>query len=247
MAEPLQPIQTVRYKTYVKEALIEALTGVFVSHADTLLRGTKITIDFPFDEIDYPAVVVRFYERQIKNAGIGHDEMFPDPNAPGRYIRYKHYLYDGDIEFAIYALSSLERDLISDSLVQTLAMADLETYTNNFLARIYSPDPTSEPASVDHMINLNTDTISGFGETQAQAPWGPEDVMVYQTAYRVGIFGEFYSRTPEPFNYGLIDRVDTFPYMPANGEVFPNPPWPGPDHAYGTGDDQADPAPWQGS
>lgn len=245
MAEPLQPIQVVRYKTYLKESIIEALKPVFTSHADNLLRDTKITVEFPFTEAHFPSIVVRFYEREIKNAGIAHQEFFEDPNSAGRYIRYRHVLYNGDIEFAVYALSSLERDIISDSLVQILTMGDVESYTNQFLNRIYLPNPNSEPASVDHMINLNTDHISGFGETQAPAPWDPEDVFVYQTAYRIPVFGEFYSRTPAQTNYGIIERVDTFPYMGDLGESVPDPPWPGPDKQYGTGDDLPDPAPWE--
>lgn len=252
MAEPKQLIQTIQYKTYLKRALTEALKPVFASHADTLFRDTKVTIETPFSEAHYPSIVIRFYERQIKNMGVGHQEWWPDVNFGGtgpidsRFIRYKHFMYTGDVEFAIYTLSSLDRDLISDSIVQVIAMGDIEAYTNQFLQRIYHPDLTAVPAAQDHMVNINTDTISGFGETQAPAPWQPEDVMVYQTAYRVGVMGEFYSRTPSPTTYGVVTGVDVFPWNPGNNETQPTPSWPGPDHTYGTGDDQTDPAVWEG-
>lgn len=245
MAEPIIPIQTIRYKTYVKEALVEALRAAFIGHPDELLAGTQIGIDFPLTENDYPMIVVRFYERQIKNAGVAHQEWFQTTENSGRFVRFKHYLYNGDIEFAIYALSSYDRDLIADTVVQILTMGDIETYTNAFLNRIYAPDPVTEPTSLEHFINLNTDQIMGFGETQTPAAWQAEDVMVYQTAYRIGIFGEFYSRTPEPQpDYGLVERVDQFPYM--DGDPVPDPGWRGPDGEYGTADDQEDPNPWQG-
>jgi hypothetical protein len=249
MAEPLIPVQTIRYKQYVKEALLEALRAVFASHPDTILRRTSVDIDFPMDEALYPAVVVRFYERSIRNAGIGHSEFLPeiDPDTgdpTGLYIKYKHYLYSGDIEFAIYALSSLDRDLVADTVVQVLTMGDLEPYSDQFLNRIYQADAVQEPSSVDHMINLNTDEIMGFGETQDLAPWGAEDVMIYSTSYRIGIFGEFYSRTPPNTIYGVVEKVETYPYMPAAGETQPNPNWSGPDGIQGTGDDLPDPAPW---
>lgn len=252
MAEPLQLVQTIRYKSYLKEALTEALRSVFAGHADALFRDTKVTIETPFTEAHYPAIVIRFYERQIKNAGIAHEEFFPDPNYTGdtpaetRYIRYRHNFYSGDVEFAIYALSSYDRDLLSDSLVQILTMADIESYTNQFLARIYHPNLTTDPYAQEHMVNINTDVLSGFGETQAPAPWQPEDVLVYQTAYRIGVFGEFYSRTPAVNNYGLLEKIDIFPYMPAAGEVQPDPDHPGPDGVYNTGDDIPDPAAWEG-
>lgn len=245
MTEALIPVETIRYKTYLKEALVEGLKPVFANHADPLFQETKVTIETPFDEARFPSIVVRFYERQIKNAGVGHFEFFPDPDAMGRYIKYKHLFYSGDVEFAIYALSSIERDLLSDSLVQILAMGDIEAYTNAFLQRIYN---SNDPAALDHMVNINTDVISGFGETQVPAPWQPEDVLVYQTAYRIGVFGEVYSRTPETdiTNYGIIEKVDVFPYMPVDGEPVPDPNWPGPDTIYGTVDDLPDPAEWDG-
>lgn len=413
--------QTIAYKTYIKETMVKALREVFQSHPDPILAGTKITIDYSFKKLSYPAIVVRFYERSIKNAGVGHYEWLQTPeqigdqetwfdnfkgtkssldyveingsypsdgvipstefyiipfipdNSPDagthteifwendeqitirsavrtsyentsgaaygeveftatemivrvkfrpddgmtitlsetsgdlptsdsiywldvryinneisatvydrdplldtaiplrttaamvsedqfidldgqgkisleavntvagtssikkfranklntvlepRYIKHKHYLYQGDIEFAVYALSSYDRDLISDSLVQTLAMADTEAYTDSFLQRIYEADPLTDPGSVNHYINLNTDEIQGFGESQAPAPWQPEDVLLYQTSYRIAIHGEFYSRTPDQDAYGLVEEIDTYPYLsPIEEKPDPN-------------------------
>jgi hypothetical protein len=240
------PNHNIRYKTYVKEALVEALRAVFAAHPDTILRKTKVNIDFPLTRAGYPSVIIRFYERDIRNAGVGHEEFFEHPTEVGRWIRYKHYLYTGDIEFAIYALSSLDRDLIADTIVETLAMGDLSAYTNNFLNRIYRPDAVAEPTSIDHAINLNTDQIQGFGETQVPVPWASEDELIYQTSYRIAIHGEIYSLTPsgEDTTYGLIERVDQFPYNPDAGEDVPDPPWAGPDGEYGTGDDEPDDGEW---
>jgi len=74
MAQPRIPITTIRYKTFVKQTVVSALRTVFTNHPDAILASTKTTIDFPFTEAEYPAVVVRFYERTIKNAGVGHEE-----------------------------------------------------------------------------------------------------------------------------------------------------------------------------
>jgi len=247
MTEPLFPVQTIKYKQYVKETLVQALSRVFASHPDSILQTTKVGIDFPLERTAYPAVVIRFYERQIQNAGVGHIEHIEDLNNLGHYIKYKHYLYQGDVEFAIYALSSYDRDLLADSLVQTLTMGTLEAYTAQFLNRVYNP--TSIPseneggaydATVDHMIDLNTDEISGFGETQTLAPWLPEDVLVYQTSYRINIHGQFYSRTPVNETYGLVEHVDIYPWSPDAGETQPDPhpedttPWLGDVDGQGT-------------
>ena len=202
--------QTVPYKTYVKRSLVEALRQVFVGHVDDLLKHTKVTIEYPTSEANYPAVIVRFFERDIKNAGIGHTEVLP---VEGVNWKFQHYLYSGDIEFAVHALSSLDRDLIADTLIQTLGMGTLTEYTRNFFDRIYDANAT-RPEALYNFINLNTDTISGFGETQNLAPWDPEDTYVYQTNYRCGISGEFYSLPPAlGEEVGLVEEVNQYPYV----------------------------------
>lgn len=218
--------ETIRYKTYVKTALVEGLRPVFEDHVDEILQRTKVDIEFPTDQADYPAVVIRFFERSLTNLGVGHREWFPeldeDGEETGRFIKYKHYYFTGDIEFAIYALSSVDRDLVGDSIVQTLTMGDLTAYTNQFFQRIYEPDVNLDPASLDTYINLNTDDVQGFGESQVIAPWMPEDVLVYQTSYRLGITGEFYSLTPPTQGtFGVVERVDQYPYLE---DLEPAPP-----------------------
>jgi hypothetical protein len=243
MSEPLIPITTIYYKTYLKQAIVEALQAVFAQHPDNLLRKTKVGIDFSLEEASFPAVIVRFYERDIHNAGVGHIEWFEIEDNPGQFHAFKHYLYSGDIEFAVYALSSYDRDLIADTLVEVLAMGDLSSWTNDLMDRIYHTSAQVDPKTVDHAINLNTDQIQGFGETQMLAPWGPEDTLLYQTAYRIAIRGEIYSRVPN-VQYSRVTEIEMFPYMPVAGEEEPNPEWRGPDGVHGTSDDQYDPAPW---
>lgn len=223
------PEKTIRYKTYIKTALVEALRPVFTNHPDNPLQDTHVTIDFPLDKASYPAVIIRFFEREVKNIGVGHVEfiLLDGDSVPSKF---KHYIYNGDIEFAVYGLSSLDRDLLADSLVQTLTMGDLTAYTNNFINRIYFPNASQYPDSVWNYVNLNTDRIQGFGETQVPAPWQPEDVLLYQTSYRIGIFGEFYSLPPDTPDAQLITKVDFYPYQEG---LEPIP----------TGAD--DPAPWQ--
>jgi hypothetical protein len=216
-AIPLLPEQTIRYKTYVKTALVEALRAVFANHPDTLLQRTKVSIDYPTSENRYPMVLVRFHERQVKNAGVGHVEYLL---REGSTIvdKFRHYLYDGDIELAVYALSSKDRDLISDTIVQTIGMADMASYTNNFINRLYFPpaDNDDYDEARYNFVNLNSDLISAVGETQTQQPWLSEDQLQYQTGYRVGIYGEFYSLPPwEAVNNGVgfIQQVNVYPYI----------------------------------
>lgn len=217
--------KTVAYKTYIKETLVEGMAGMFAGHPDTLLRDkVNVTVALPMTETEYPAVVVRFFERNIHNLGVGHQEhiaTYDELGEPtGRVLRFKHYGYSGDVEFAVYALSSVDRDLVGDSIVQTLSMGDTETYSTPFYQRIYNPDYTTDPQAEEHFINLNSDQISGYGESEVIAPWMPEDVLVYQTSYRVPITGEFYSRVPGD-DFGIVSEVETYPYSPDAGEEPP--------------------------
>lgn len=220
-----QPQQTIRYKTYVKKAVVEALRAVFYSHRDEDLRSTTVEIGFPTDKTTYPMVLVHFYERSINNAGVGHIEWIEDSENPGQFHQFKHYLFKGDLEFSIFAQSNLERDLVGDAIVETLAMGQLEAYTRQFLDRIYNPDIENEPAANETFLSINTDQISPYGETQAIAPWLPEDELIYQSSYRVEIYGEIYNRVfDQAEGTGLIEHVDVYPYrFPIDPEPEPNP------------------------
>lgn len=203
--------KTISYKTFVKESMVEALRPVFNLHPDELLRPTKVTIEFPNSKNSYPAVVVRFFERKLENVGIGHYEIL---EVGQNSFKFEHYYYTGDIEFGVYGLSSYDRDLISDALAQTIAMGDLTAYTRPFKDRFYDKSPQEIPKSEYNFVNLNTDTISGYGESQTPAPWQPEDTLVYQTSYRVGVLGEFYSLPPASSDaLGYIENVITYPYL----------------------------------
>lgn len=213
------PELTVKYKTYLKTATVEAFRGVFQNHIDKLLQRTKVAIDYPRSEADFPALIIRFFERDIKNAGVGHEEWIRAEDGDqsnldlGKAYRFKHYFYTGDLEFAIYALSSKDRDLVSDSVVQTIGMGDIAGYTNRFFERIYPDESTGRfPDSIWHYININSDLMQGFGETQNATPWGSEDDLMYQTSYRVRVFGEFYSVPPDaPFE--VIAKIVQYPYI----------------------------------
>lgn len=298
------PERTIRYKTYAKSTLISGLNSVFTRHPDDLLQRTRASIEFPRTEVDYPCVVVRFFEREVFNAGVGHEEKVsftgesdsievsvtlnavgavqlswptvanatgykvykgtapsketnsfvmtgasftdvgstgtpdgvpteitalvdtPQPTAvvspagnlaPGTYyyrvtaltpsqvVKFQHYFYSADVEFAIYALTAYDRDLVADTVVQTVAMGTLDAYTNSFFERIY-PSNDLYPDAQLHFININSDRIQGFGESQNQTPWGAEDALVYQSSYRVGVFGELYS-LPPTLTYAMVQRV----------------------------------------
>jgi hypothetical protein len=226
--------QTVRYRTYIKETLVEALRDVFDDHPDPLLRNTKVTVELPTDESSFPVIIVRYFNRRLNNAGIGHHEWMlatPEGYEPKLYQKFKHFMYSGDVEFKIMALSSKDRDFLADALVQTLGMAETEAYSRTFLERVYNADPEIQTGSKYHFINLATDEFSELGDQEGPAPWMEEDLLVYSSTFRVPIFGEFYSRLlTDQTSYGIVQKVEMYPWIPdLEEEPDPNPedeaPW----------------------
>ena len=211
------PQETIRYSTYIKTAVVEALREPFANHVDEQLRSTNVNIEFPKEQTDYPTVIVKFYEREVNPVGVGGGEQWIDLTHLGftGSYRFKKSFYWADLEFEIQDLSSLGRDLVGDSIVQTIQMGNLEAYTNSFFERIYPTEEEMEdtyPDSVWHYITINTDKVSGFGETQSQTPWGAEDDIIYRKSYRVPVFGEFYSVPPDA-PAGFIEAVHAYPYI----------------------------------
>src|SRR3954466_1146318 len=151
---PILPEKTIPYKTYIKTSLVEALREVFTHHPDARLKtrtdaqgnrvGTKVSIEYPTSQTQYPSVIIRFFERSIENMGVGHIEYLFTDTTHSYVWPFRHYRYTGDIEFGIYALTSLDRDLISDALIQALAMPDTSNYTEAFWNRIYASEITTD-------------------------------------------------------------------------------------------------------
>lgn len=210
------PQTTVQYKTFVKRALVESIQDGFANNLDPTIQTAKVAIDFTEDDFTLPAIIIKFYESQIPNAGVGHFEWLPypitaDPTDPStNFIEYQHRMYKGDIEFEIFGESSADRDIISDALVEMLSMNEVSTSGQQFTQRFYW-DFQNTPYGIWHYPTLNLDMITGMGEQTTLAPWNPEDQLVYQTSYRVPIFGEFYSYTPpQQTAYGPITEVDVY-------------------------------------
>lgn len=82
------PQQTLQYKTFLKRTMTEALQNAFALYGlkepesphqyDATLGKTKIGPDYQTTRVNFPSVVVKFYEQQIMNAGVGHMEWGPE-------------------------------------------------------------------------------------------------------------------------------------------------------------------------
>lgn len=226
---------TIKYKTYLKEVIVDGIYTAWRNHPDNLIQSMvfpennvdrHISVEFPTTRASYPAIMVGFSERDIGTAGVGHVEWLKIPapdDQPEKFHAYQHLIYHGSLNLTVYALSSYDRDIVSDALVQTLKFWRTTEDGFAFLDRLYYTEVEEDPYVQEHYINLNLDEVQPSGETQTIAPWMPEDVLVYQSSYSIPTMGEIYSPVPEENEYGLVEHVDIYPYMPADGEERPDP------------------------
>jgi hypothetical protein len=207
------PQSTLQYSTFIKRALVESLQDALLQHPDPLVKDSKAALDFNHDRFRLPAIIIKFYEREMPNAGVGHFEYLPspfnvNPAAPTLFIKYYHRLYKGDVSFEIWAKSAVDRDVVRDALIEILAMTDTTNQGYAFIERLYLY-LNETPYGLWHFPVLNLDLITGYGEGTARPPWNPEDDLHYNVTYRVPIFGEFYSNTPSGvIGTGLVTEVD---------------------------------------
>lgn len=219
----MYPQQTIHYLAFVKTAVVYGLRGVFENHPDENLRQAKVTLEFPTDSAHFPAVVVRFNERQIRNVGISHEELIDG-------TRYAHYWYAGELVFEVHALDPKTADYLSNTLVQTISVGYLETWTNQFFHQIYEMVESENPDTQYNSLTINSDVINPRGNGKEPAPWQSEDGFIYKNSYGVDCMGEYYSVPQNPGVDTIIESVNVYPYSTLFGETPP----PGVD----------DPAPW---
>jgi len=210
---------TLQYSTFIKGAVMEALQEAFAIHPDPTVQKTFVGLDFAHKQFSLPALIVKWYEREIKNAGVGHEEWLPspydpNPDAPTYFDKYYHRIYTGDFSFDIWGMSSVDRDLVRDALVEILTMTDITVPGDTFIQRLYYQLNTT-PYGLWHFPFLNTDLLNGYGEKTQAAPWGSEDGLVYQVNYRIPVMGEFYSKPPSQPGTSLqmVSQVDVYPYI----------------------------------
>jgi len=201
----------VSYKTTINRTIVNSLRDVFTTaYPDSDFQNLKIAGAFPLTEIEYPAIICKYAEGPINNAGVGHVEFFPGPD--GAIRKWKHRRFEGTLEFTIAALSPLDRDVLSDAFVEVMSFGDLTELQNNFFLRIYGDLGVNVGViGLLQQLTLNTDNIMPTGETANIAPWQPEDVMVYLNGYSVECHGGFYNSPPTnvlgPIQDAIIEAV----------------------------------------
>jgi len=188
----------INYKMEIKRAVVKSLQNVFYNtenyfpgyKSSELMTKSHITIEYPQKPEQYPSMIVGFKEKELKSAGIAHSEIIDGTSVVQRW------LFQGSISIEIFALTSMDRDFISDSLVNLLSFGRIE----NFPFRDYIEDN----AQVD--IQVSVGSLAPIGEqTMSGASWGLTDQRIYTTGYQFGCMGGFISTTN---NYDYVSGFD---------------------------------------
>lgn len=220
MSVPLRITGVVNYRRFVVDTIISALRSVFDTdyNRERMFQGLRVVDKFPLSKTDYPAIVVEFVDRRVSNAGVGHEEWFPD--ITGVLRKWHHSRFEGSINLDIHARSTTDRDLLSDALVEILRFGRLDQQLLKFFLGVY-PGAYYGATGVLFLTNqliINTDEVDGRGNSATLAPWAPEDTLIFSTGYTLETHGGFYN-APLTDVYTYVQSLQLFPYAQGEDEV----------------------------
>lgn len=220
---PRRPETAAKYKTFVNRAVVTALRSVYTDqYPDKQFRNLPIYLQYPQEKIQYPIMIVRFVDQNIQNAGVGHQEWAFDAN--GLWQKWYHYRFEGTLEFHLYTLSSLDQDIMADTLIELIAFGKLQDLTDQFYQQIF------DEYNNGGQLMLQTDMITSMGVSVGKPFWEPEDTLLYQGGYQIVCHGAFYS-TGNTELAAFLDHITVLPYIDGEpvpaGDIEVDVPWPG--------------------
>lgn len=178
----------------VKTTIVQALQKTYdSSFPDTVFQNMYVSMEYPMLETQYPGIWVRFSFSKLQIVGIA-SYFYNDQNH-----EYKMWSFEGTTTLQIFAMTSLERDRMSDSLIYMFAFGDLDVPEARFLQSIYNNPYIN--------ISLNTDQLNPGGQTEnIGAPW-QEDQIIYNDSYSFEMVGQFASdaTTGQPVELSAIE------------------------------------------
>lgn len=174
----------INYKMEVKRSVVTAFQAVFNNQetyfpgykSSELLTNSHITIEYPQRPEQYPSLIIGFQERSLKSAGISHIDYYDENN-----IAQKWY-FEGLITLEIFALTSMDRDFISDSVVNMLSFGRVMNVP--FRKIIESEARVDLQLSIGSLEPIAEQTMSGVS-------WGLTDQRIYTVGYNFGCLGTF--------------------------------------------------------
>lgn len=206
----------------------------------------RITIEYPEEAEEWPAILVQFRPTLVEWTGISPDEVIDaskedggvgldlsdeaetvNPNPAYKLIRQGRF--EGSIMLQVLALSSMERDTMWDNLVKIIMMGDKRTVTNSFFVTLGQHDLVG--------ITVMRGSVRPIGDSMGPGtPWDPE-LLSYEAAIEFDLVGTFYA---DEYTEDLIPltAAQVFEYIAWDGNTYPPPD--NNETPPGEGDDQGD-------
>ena len=168
----------ISYKLELKRLVVNEFRNYFynISVSDTI-NNVNCTLEYPNTPEKYPAVIVGYTEKTVHNAGLSHLEN--DGN-----LSQERWLFEGDVKVEVRALTNLERDYVSDHIVNLFAFG-------SFLSLPFENDIFGS-SFIDLQVNLKTLAPTGE-QTMAGVTWGLTDSRIYSCGYDFKVLGAFIS------------------------------------------------------
>lgn len=181
--------------TPVKKLMIQALRATFTAmYPNTRLASMNIDMEYPYLEEQYPGIWVRFSPHTLRSSGV-------DPTTHAATEIYGQWYFEGTISLTIAALTSKERDLISDGFIEAYAFANMMPSVSPFYQTINSSDLVN--------MTLQSDILTPGGQTETQAvPWDPNK-LAYEDRYSFEVIGNVRSRLQSGVVFTNLSQIQT--------------------------------------
>lgn len=173
--------------TAVKIAVVDAVNAAFTALGQKTSNTTKdlipnsVTIEYPLEEVLWPAILVQFRPSNVQWTGLNPDQ-YTTISGQDALTSSRMVYFEGSLDFQILALHSEERDRLWDSLYNLFLMNPGSPASEAFYASLANDDLVGLTLLQGPVITLG-DTIS------AGTPWSPEE-LTYEASVRVKCVGQ---------------------------------------------------------
>jgi len=184
--------------TAVKTAVIEALDAGFAQLASSPVNTSldlvpnSITIEYPLQLVQWPAILVQFRPSKVQWSGLQPDIYtscsgginISGTNYPADNSSRPGY-FEGSIDLQIMAMHSEERYRLWDSVTNLILVGGGSPASAAFYNSIYNNDLIA--------MTLLPDTYTPLGDSiTSGTPWSQDDIT-YEASVRINCIGDFYT------------------------------------------------------
>lgn len=190
-------IETVKRAVIV--ALREALVGTTLGNRTTNDSYISVDMEYPMEKEQYPGIWVQFSFSRFVQAGIGHQPLqrtVVNEGQDDEYVNWepiREFIFEGRVTLSIMALTSLERDQISDAVSSMLlfsrppeqVLTDPARDSKQFRQLL-----TNIAQNPYVSMTINQDMITPGGQNMTTGvPWD-EELPGYEDSYSFDIQGQ---------------------------------------------------------